>query len=544
MLRFLNKSSFAGGWPAAKYLPYAFWRAWFLVMYSSPLWLMFALPDGAAPALHMHYVSTACFVAASVALAVCHVRAVGLLSSKPFMVLCGLGASVGVALEFAALALFHTPGCPLFWVGAALTGLGTAPIALRAGQIYAASRIATAVIATLLSDVAAGLIFFFAVGTWPAIGLLVAVSLPLLAALTLVAASPGGDDTDDAASPESPHAPVRPFAYFLVAAFLIGGVAFLQNSLGSSWFTQANIDEGSILGVSLLIFVSFGLAVVFAAVRQVRLEALYRPVILFLSACVLVAYLLNLGSPAAIGGTLLAYCLFSSFVWVLMAYLGHGRYFSPVQVFGYGRAVYAAGSLVGGLVGVYLLPYVETTQGIPAIAVAMVGILLLCVVAIRPRDLASILALSEEGPETEAVFGAPGEGAEERGEGSGRGAGLGEEGARLVEDTGRVADATGRAGGVSADAAATLAATSDSPAPEGLTPRIYPKTSPVALAADAKLSPREMEVFALMRAGRDAAYIAESLCVSRNTAKTHIRNIYGKFGVHTRQEFVDIMQGK
>lgn len=53
-----------------------------------------------------------------------------------------------------------------------------------------------------------------------------------------------------------------------------------------------------------------------------------------------------------------------------------------------------------------------------------------------------------------------------------------------------------------------------------------------------------MEVYALMRDGRDAAYIADSLCVSRNTAKTHIRNIYGKFGVHTRQEFIDVMQGR
>lgn len=543
MLRFLNRASFIGGWPAAKYLPYAFWRAWFLVMYSSPLWLLFALPDGAAPALHMHYVSTACFVAASVTLAVCHVRAVGLLSSKPFIVLCGVGASAGVVLEFAALALFHTPSCPLFWVGAALTGLGTAPIALRAGQIYAASRIATAVTATLLSDVAAGLIFFFAVGTWPAIGLLIAVALPLLAALTLVAASPGGDDADDAASPDSPHAPVRPFAYFLVAAFLIGGVAFLQNSLGSSWFSQANIDEGSILGVSLLIFVSFGLAVIFAAVRSVRLEALYRPVILFLSACVLVAYLLNLGSPAAIGGTLLAYCLFSSFVWVLMAYLGHGRYFSPVQVFGYGRAVYAAGSLVGGLVGVYLLPYVGTAQGIPATAVAMVGILLLCAVAIRPRDLASILALSGEGREHMAAQGIASQSGESGESGRAAGFALAGDGRQSGEGALASGDAL-RAPSMSDPSSAASAADGASGAPEGLTLRIYPKTSPVALAAEAKLSPREMEVFALMRAGRDAAYIAESLCVSRNTAKTHIRNIYGKFGVHTRQEFVDIMQGK
>ena len=62
-------------------------------------------------------------------------------------------------------------------------------------------------------------------------------------------------------------------------------------------------------------------------------------------------------------------------------------------------------------------------------------------------------------------------------------------------------------------------------------------------AGNVHLSPREREVYVLMRDGRDAAYIADSLCVSRNTAKTHSRNIYAKFGVHTRQDFIDVMKG-
>lgn len=482
------------GWSAARYLPYAFWRAWFLVMYSSPIWLNFALPETVNPGLQMHYVSTACFIVVSVLLAVFHIRAVAVLSSRKLMILMGVTASAGVAMEFGALALWGSASNVLFWVGAALTGFGTAPIALRAGQIYASVRTDSAVAGTLLSDVAAGLIFFFAVGTWPSIGLLIALGLPLLSALTLAVSSVEGDDDVVGDKPaDLTQAPVRPFSYFLTAAFLIGAVAFLQNSLGGSWFDQASIDAGSTLGVSLLIVVCFFLAVVFASVQKIRLEMLYRPTILCLSACVLIAYLISFGSPAAIGGTLLIYCLFSSYIWVLMAYLGHGRYFSPVQVFGYGRAVYAGGSLVGGLVGVYLLPSVEASQGIPAIAVAMVAILLLCAVAVRPKDLASILVHDED------------------------------EG-HVVEGLSAHQARTGVAG--REDVALSVA---DHAAP--------------ATPDNVHLSPREMEVYALMRDGRDAAYIADSLCVSRNTAKTHIRNIYGKFGVHTRQEFIDVLQG-
>lgn len=488
----IEEGGIALGWPAAKYLPYAFWRAWFLVMYSSPIWMYFALPDAANPGLQMHYVSTTCFIVISVLLAFFHIRAVGLLSSRVFMVLMGVVAGTGVVLEFGVLALWGSADNGLFWVGAALTGLATAPIAVRAGQIYASVRVGAAVTATLLSDVAAGLIFFFAVGTWPAIGLLLAAGLPLLSALTLAISSAGDDDS---AAPEEPvdftRAPVKPFSYFLVAAFLIGAVAFLQNSLGGSWFDQASIDSGSTLGVSLLIMACFVLTVAFACVQKIRLEALCRPTILMLSACVLFAYLIHFGSPVAMGGTLLVYCLFSSYIWVLMAYLGHGRYFSPIQVFGYGRAVYAGGSLIGGLVGVYLLPSLEATQGIPAIAVAMVCILLLCAVAIRPKDLASIL-VQDDGED------------------------------RVREE--------GRARVRIEEPASSSSAHGDTESP--------------ATPGDVHLSPREMEVYALMRDGRDAAYIADSLCVSRNTAKTHIRNIYGKFGVHTRQEFIDVMQGR
>ena len=46
-------------------------------------------------------------------------------------------------------------------------------------------------------------------------------------------------------------------------------------------------------------------------------------------------------------------------------------------------------------------------------------------------------------------------------------------------------------------------------------------------------------MFELMLRGRDAKSIGEALVISDNTAKAHIRSIYAKTGVHTRQEFID-----
>lgn len=62
-------------------------------------------------------------------------------------------------------------------------------------------------------------------------------------------------------------------------------------------------------------------------------------------------------------------------------------------------------------------------------------------------------------------------------------------------------------------------------------------------ALDHNFTSREREVFALMLEGRDARTIGATLVISENTAKSHIRSIYAKTGVHTRREFVDAVQG-
>lgn len=56
------------------------------------------------------------------------------------------------------------------------------------------------------------------------------------------------------------------------------------------------------------------------------------------------------------------------------------------------------------------------------------------------------------------------------------------------------------------------------------------------------LSAREADVLALLARGRDAAYIADELVISKNTVRTHMRNIFSKTGVHSRQELIDLLE--
>ena len=56
------------------------------------------------------------------------------------------------------------------------------------------------------------------------------------------------------------------------------------------------------------------------------------------------------------------------------------------------------------------------------------------------------------------------------------------------------------------------------------------------------LSERQYEVLVLVAQGRNAKYIEQTLMISLSTAQTHIRNIYRKTGVHSRQELLNLIE--
>ncbi len=55
------------------------------------------------------------------------------------------------------------------------------------------------------------------------------------------------------------------------------------------------------------------------------------------------------------------------------------------------------------------------------------------------------------------------------------------------------------------------------------------------------LTEREAEVFSLLAKGRTQPWVAESLGISESTVNSHVRHIYGKAGVNSRQELLDLV---
>lgn len=56
------------------------------------------------------------------------------------------------------------------------------------------------------------------------------------------------------------------------------------------------------------------------------------------------------------------------------------------------------------------------------------------------------------------------------------------------------------------------------------------------------LTAREAEILAYLATGYGSGYISEALYISPNTVRTHIHNIYGKLGVNSREEVLDLVR--
>lgn len=64
------------------------------------------------------------------------------------------------------------------------------------------------------------------------------------------------------------------------------------------------------------------------------------------------------------------------------------------------------------------------------------------------------------------------------------------------------------------------------------------------IAAKHQLSARETEVFLYLAQGHTRASIAKKLFVSENTIREHVKSIYKKLYIHSRQQLIDMVDAR
>ena len=58
------------------------------------------------------------------------------------------------------------------------------------------------------------------------------------------------------------------------------------------------------------------------------------------------------------------------------------------------------------------------------------------------------------------------------------------------------------------------------------------------------LSSRETEILVYLAHGRTQPYIREQLFLSKNTVATHVKHVYQKLSVHSKQELIDLVESR
>lgn len=287
-----------------------------------------------------------------------------------------------------------------------------------------------------------------------------------------------------------PRAPVRPLGVnrtFLLVVLTVTAAFGMVNAQTIEVTGNGPFDAYSGLVVR---------AVVSAAVLVGYVRYSWRPQSLFSAASIIMAISLIVGAvlpSSAVQLLFLAgYVCFDLLIWALIVGMNHGSGAPVLRTVCVVQAVDQLGILLGTFI-----PLSGSAQ-VVALANAALGaalMLLIMYLLLRDRSVVENMGGNDYGfgPEEEALPDAEGEEARE------------------------AFDASEPTFAVSA-------------------------TSLEEIAARYFLSTREVDVLGLLMAGRSGPYIADQLCISANTVKTHIRHIYTKLDVHDRQELLDLVQ--
>ena len=500
-----GKLALGGGltesWPNLMFLGLGVWWAWIWLCFSSTCLTNFLPAQAQGHYVMLLYVfSTFGIICCLIAGSVFWRQLTPLLDKRAFTVAFGAVASVATAL----VCLGGLIGSPvLMCVLGLVTGVGTSALCLKAGRIYGSVSLTESLTAGSLSLLFGALLYYVGIGIpagWAAVFI---SALPLCSAALLTL--PWSDPFPAAVHGASERLPFgapervmlrRVAAAACVVAFTAGvGKGIHSQVVDSTGFAQSGAMALLFIGlIAVLLLFLISKARSAHGIRMIYTLLMVAGIVEMLSTCFgFNIFFLEVGKSAL-----------ALMLWCFAAYLVFKFDFSAVRTFGIVQAVYYAGSLAGWAAGGALAPaYVasETVRTGVGVALAFLVIIVLLFV-LTESHVRNIVVWSCEDASADAAQGI----------------------AVDVPVTGEFAVQEGN-----------QLSQADEPT----------ITDDLARVRDPKygLSKRELEVLELFAQGRSANWIAERFVISKNTVRTHLRNIYAKLDVHTRQELLDFLTG-
>ena len=299
--------------PSLPFLALGVWLAWAYIAYSGTAWLSDTEMNGANIST-MYIVSTLTFGIVLLASTFRAARIRQLLDRPAVVIAGGAFASLGCLVIVLIGPYYLTKVLPydlitaLFYIASACTGLGTAVVGLKCGQLYGAIAPRKAILYTALSHVAIAVIYFTVTFAFS----FVVVALRSM----LVEVSPIDVTLDN----------TRLVMLLRMAMALV----FAAAAIGVE---GERFDFGKIYSVIMAAVVALIAFCPIVGVTHLGWSAL----VTFLSA------------------------VFEFVLWCILAFVVYQRHISAVLVFGFGYGAFMAGSGAGWLAGVHVFPQIAAT---------------------------------------------------------------------------------------------------------------------------------------------------------------------------------------
>ncbi len=524
-------------WSYLRFLGFGAWWAWIWLCYNSTeIMRMFPAGDQAPFVLQMYLFSTAGIAASMFVAAALWKRATRLIDSRSFVM--GVAALASLFTLLLGYSVVMGGGA-FFAIAALLTGVGTSILCLRVGRIYGSISLGDSLTAGGISLLFAAFLYFVGVGIPAEIRLFFIAALPLVSALLLTMGNPDPfpSATPDAGEDAARKSPERRMYRKLVVASAL--VAFTAG-VGKGITSMIGIAEAFARTGTITVFCTGLIAIVIVAVVNrgdtVRGARSVYSGLIVLGIAMMLATCFGFDIAFLSIGKECLWMVFSCF----MAYMAFRYDFSAVRVFGIGQGTYFLASLIGWAVGGLVQPYYVEGIVRMGVGMALAFLVVLVLVYVFPEnDLKRIVARSvdsdaEAQQRAAATFACPAAAcatcpAHDMPQAMGKGQ-TGKESGKSAAV--RVASASGPAVPAQPSTPQENAPVpADAPLPGNPADPIY------------GLSARELEVLDLFAQGRSANWIAENLTISKNTVRTHLRAIYSKLDVHSRQELLDFLAG-
>lgn len=474
-----------GALPGVRFLGAACWLAWILLIYSTELF------DHCGD---VHFYNALSYFSSTMAITATYLMAgfrsafmYGRVRRNSFVAAAGVLASAGTALVVWGSYL-DGPLYAVGVVGNVMTGLGTGVVSLRCATCCGDLSARRAAIVSF-SVGALGMLMYSAAMSFPReASVVVTALLPIAAALIAMV-----EDGADASARGNGFGRLnKNFWRFIAVVFLLSFSLTISRGLYPNALQLGQFDESRELVALASTMFCLVMTIMFCLLPKQAKFGQVAYWFMFLTALVLLAFpFMGMLDPGVGVAHSTAFILLGIISWSILGGVSSITGLPVLQVFGFGFCTYLSGSMIGWPVG-QLLSTNEEVLSSDTLSIALVLLVLVGFIAIlRKDDFVELLQSNDEG-ETEFS--------------------------------------------VSCGISALV-----SPAEEG-PKKMRWRIAISQIAAEGKLTPREESVLEMLAKTGDAHYIADTLGISYNTARTHVRNIYAKLDVHSHSELVAMVE--